>query len=443
MFDKKRRPTPWLAGLLAIGLIGSAATGAIVIRNRNATPDIAALTESVQSQPLTVRITASGDVKPIQTVNLSPKSAGILAELYVQQGDRVSQGQIIARMENADIVAEIEQARARVAQAQARLSQVRSGNRPEEISRGQAAVAQAEARVREAQSRLALAEDRVERNRSLADAGAISQDTLNQVISEAETARATVTQLQAGVRESRESLQLLQSGSRAEEIQEAQAQLQEAIANLRTVEVRQSDTVIRAPFGGIITQRYASEGAFVSPATSASAEQSGTSTAIVALAQGLEVVAEVPEVDIQQLRPNQPVEIVADAFPDDVFRGRVRLIAPEAVVRQNVTSFEVRVSLETGQDKLLSGMNVDLTFLGEEVDNAITVPIGAIVTAQGQTGVLVPDENNEATFRPVTLGTAVGDQTQILEGLQPGDRIFTAPPPGWSIEDIDPAKVEE
>lgn len=443
MFDKKRRPTPWLAGLLAIGLIGSAATGAIVIRNRNATPDIAAITESVQSQPLTVRITASGDVKPIQTVNLSPKSAGILAELYVQQGDRVSQGQVIARMENADIAAEIQQSRARIAQAQARLSQVRSGSRPEEVSRSQATVAQAEARVREAQSRLALAEDRVARNRSLADAGAISQDTLNQVISEAETARATVTQLQAGVRESRESLGLLQSGSRVEEIQEAEAQLQEAIANLRAVEVRQSDTVIRAPFAGIITQRYASEGAFVSPATSASAEQSGTSTAIVALAQGLEIVAEVPEVDIQQLRPNQPVEIVADAFSDDVFRGRVRLIAPEAVVRQNVTSFEVRVSLETGQDKLLSGMNVDLTFLGEELNDAITVPIGAIVTAQGQTGVLVPDENSKAIFRPVTLGTAVGDQTQILEGLRPGDRIFTAPPPGWSIADIDPTKGEE
>ncbi|NEQ25753.1 MAG: HlyD family efflux transporter periplasmic adaptor subunit, partial [Microcoleus sp. SIO2G3] len=395
MFDKKRRPTPWLAGLLAIGLIGTAATSAIVIRNRNAPPDVSAITQAVQSQPLTVRITASGEVKPLQTVNLSPKNAGVLAQLYVQQGDRVQQGQIIARMENADIVAELQQSRARVAQAQARLAQVRSGNRPEEISRGQATVAQAEARVREAQARVDLAEDRVERNRSLAESGAISQDDLNQVINEAETARANLAQLQAGVNESQESLRLLRSGSRAEEIQDAQAQLQEAIANLQAVEVRQSDTVIRAPFSGIITQKYASEGAFVSPATSASAEQSGTSTAIVALAQGLEVVAEVPEVDIQQLRPNQPVEIVADAFPDDVFRGRVRLIAPEAVVRQNVTSFEVRVALETGQDKLLSGMNVDLTFLGEDLPNAIAVPTAAIVTAKGETGVLVPDENNQ------------------------------------------------
>jgi HlyD family secretion protein len=443
LIGKVRRPTPWLAGLLAVGLIGTAATSAVVIRNRSAVPDVEAITVPVQSQALTVRITASGTVQPVQTVNLSPKNTGVLAELYVEQGDRVQQGQVIARMENADVAAELQQARARIAQVQARLTQVRSGNRPEEISRGQATVAQAEARVTEAEARVNLAQDRVERNRSLAAAGAISQDDLDQVLNEAETARANLAQLQAGVRESRESLRLLQSGSRTEEIQEAEAQLQEAIANLQGVEVRQSDTLIRAPFAGIITQKYATEGSFVSPATSASDVQSGSSTAIVALAQGLEVLADVPEVDIQQLRVGQPVEIAADAYADDVFRGRVRLIAPEAVVRQNVTSFQVRIDLTTGQDKLLSGMNVDLTFLGEEISNALVVPTAAIVTVQGKSGILIPGEDNKAIFRPITLGTAVGDQTQVLEGLQPGERIFTELPPGQKIEDIDPSRRDD
>jgi HlyD family secretion protein len=443
LVGKVRQPVPWLIGLVTVGILGTATASYIVIRNNAAAPDIAEITVPVAAQQLTVRITASGTVQPMQTVNLSPKTSGVLVELFVEQGDRVSSGQVIARMQSDDIEAELIQARARVAQAQARLAEVRSGNRPEEISQAQASVAQAEARLAEAEARLNLATDRTNRNQQLAAEGAISEDDLNQVLNEAETARATVAQNRASLREAQERLELLQRGSRSEDIQEAEAQLQEAIGNLRSAEVRQADALIRAPFAGIVTQKYATEGAFVTPTTSASEASSATSTAIVALAQGLEVLAEVPEVDIHQLKQGQSVEIVADAYPDQVFQGRVRLIAPEAVVKQNVTSFQVRIELITGQTELLSGMNVDATFLGDQLDDALVVPTVAIVTREGETGVLVPDQDGKAQFRPVTLGTAVGDQTQVLEGIQPGERVFIDLPPGQKWEDIDPSQREE
>ncbi len=161
---------------------------------------------------------------------------------------------------------------------------------------------------------------------------------------------------------------------------------------------------------------------------------SATSSSIVAVAQGLEVLAQVPETDIGRIKPGQQVEIVADAYPDQVFKGRVRLIAPEAVVEQGVTSFQVRVTLETGTDKLRSGLNVDLTFLGDRVNDALVLPTVAIVTEKGQTGVLVPDENNKPEFRQVTVGAQIQDQTQILEGVKSGDRIFVNPPKDYKIE---------
>jgi len=424
-FGKARRPAPWIIGLVTIGLLSTGSITYWVVRNQSTIPDVSGMTVQVESQPLQVRIDASGTVQPIQTVNLSPKTSGVLVELLVEQGDRVTQGQVIARMEYQSVEARLAQAEARVAQAEARLAQRRSGNRPEDIAKAEAQVAQAEARVTEAQAQLNLAEERVRRNTSLANEGAISSDELDAVLNQAETTRATVAQTQASLREAERNLELIQSGYRSEEIAEAQAQLAEAQADLRSVQVDYEDTLIRAPFDGVITQKYASEGAFVTPTTSASEATSATSTAIVALAQGLEVLAEVPEVDIQQLRVGQPVEIVADAYPGQVFRGKVLLIAPEAVVEQSVTSFQVRVALETGQEQLLSGMNVDVIFLGDEVDNALVVPTVAIVTREGETGVLVPDAENEPQFRPVMLGTAVGNQTQILEGLEPGDRVFT------------------
>ncbi|GAB4364575.1 MAG: efflux RND transporter periplasmic adaptor subunit [Elainellaceae cyanobacterium] len=434
---KIRQPNPWLVGAIAAGLLGTGSVTYWMLRTQSTPADISGMTVAVESQPLQVRIDASGTVQPIQTVNLSPKTSGVLSELFVEQGDRVEQGQLIARMENADVEARLDQSQAGVAQAQARLDKLRAGNRPEEIAQAQARVEQAEARVTEAQAQLDLAEERVRRNRSLAAEGAISQDDLDQFLNQAETARATVELNQASLREARRDLALQQEGSRTEDIAEAEAQLQEARANLQGVEVEFEDTYIRAPFDGIITQKYTNEGAVVTPTTSASEASSATSTAIVALARGLEVLAEVPEVDIRQLEVGQPVEIVADAFPDQVFKGRVELIAPEAVVEQNVTSFQVRVALETGEDQLLSGMNVDVIFLGDEVDNALVIPTVAIVTQDGETGVLVPDANNEPEFQPVTLGTAVGNQTQILEGIEPGDRVFTDIPPDseWNQSD--------
>jgi HlyD family secretion protein len=421
---KVRRPAPWIVGLIAAGVIGSGAATYFIVRHQTATPDLSALTVTVESQPLTVRISASGTVQPIQTVNLSPKSAGVLQELYVEQGDRVAQGQIIARMQSDSIQAELVQSRARVAQAQARLADLRAGSRPQEIAQNQAAVEQAQARVVEAQARVNRAEERVVRNRQLAADGAISQDDLDAVLNEAETAQATLEQNQANLREARQQLSLTRSGSRAEDIAEAAAQLKEAQGNVQAVQVQLEDTIIRAPFDGIVTQKYATEGAFVTPTTSASEASSATSTAIVALANGLEVLAEVPEVDINQIKLGQAVEVVADAYPDQIFQGKVRLVAPEAVVKQNVTSFQVRVELVSGQDKLLSGMNVDMTFLGDRLANALTVPTVAIVTKDGETGVLVPGATEQVEFRAVKLGTSVADQTQILEGLQPGDRVF-------------------
>ncbi|GAB1538074.1 hypothetical protein NUACC21_07310 [Scytonema sp. NUACC21] len=90
--------------------------------------------------------------------------------------------------------------------------------------------------------------------------------------------------------------------------------------------------------------------------------------------------------------------------------------------------FQVRVAIETGADKLRSGLNVDMTFLGDKVQDALLVPTVAIVTEKGETGVLVPDANNKPEFRSVTVGAQVKDQTQILDGVKAGDRIFLNPP---------------
>jgi HlyD family secretion protein len=399
-----------LIGGIVAGLIASGSL--IVWRSRHSPLDVDRYTVPVMdSRDLVARVAATGKVVPVQTVNISPKRSGLLTDLYVEQGDAVRTGQVIARMDNRDERAQLAQAQANLADAIARRDRTVAGNRAEEI-------AQAQAQVRAAASRAKLAQERLNRNEALAAEGVIPRDTLDELIANRDNAIATLNEAQ-------KRLQLLQRGSRSEDIRQAEAAVTAAQAQVQAARVALEDTVIRAPFDGIITQKYAVPGAFVTPTTSASTTTSATSTSIVAIAKGLEILAEVPEVDIGQVQLGQPVEIRADAYPGRTFQGRVRLIAPEAVVEQNVTFFQVRVSLLSGLAELRSGMNVDLDFLGQKVANALLVPTVAIAVEKGKTGVYVVGADNKPEFRPVTIGSSWQDQTQIITGVTAGERVFT------------------
>ena len=461
---KVKYPLRWLIGLIASGVLIVGTTATIkTIQQGNKPPDITKLTVPVAAKDITVRITASGKIQPIQSVNISPKSSGLLAELNVEQGQTVKKGQIIARMDNSEIKMRIIQYKANLEQAKAQLAESLAGSRPEEIAQGKARVdqaqaqlaiiregnrlqeiQQAQAQVDSAKAAIELTQSRLKRYQDLAKNGAISQDSLEQYISENRKAKANLEEAQkrlsllkignrnqdiqkqqAIVNQEKEALRKLENGSRPEEIARLKAAVASAEAQLKQQQVQLEDTIIRAPFAGMITQRYATVGGFVSPAVSASSSASATSTSIVALAKGLEVLANVPEVDISQIKQGQKVEITVDAYPDEIFQGQVRLIAPEAVVEQNVTSFQVRVTVNKGSEKLRSGMNVsEVTFLGNNIQNALLIPQELIVTRKGKTGVWLLGEKNQPEFNLVKIGANIDNEVQVLDGLKAGDRIF-------------------
>ncbi|PSN17233.1 efflux transporter periplasmic adaptor subunit [filamentous cyanobacterium CCP5] len=435
LFGKIRRPGLAIA-LTLVAVVVAAATAGLIWRSRRPQYDLSALTVPVETQALTVRVTASGTVQPIQTVNLSPKNAGIVVNLLVEQGDAVSAGEVIARMSSDDIQAQIAQDRSAVAEAQARLQEVRNGSRPEEVAQAEAALRAATTQVEDAQARLDLAQSQLRRTEDLYQQGALPASDLDSAQRELRSAQAAYRQSQAGVEEARSRLQDIRTLPVPEAVAQAEAQVAQAQGRLQGSQVRLEDTIIRAPFDGIVTQKFATEGAFVTPTTSASEATSATSTAIVALARGLEVLVEVPEADISQIQPGQRVEIRADAFPDQMFQGQVRLIAPEAIERQNVTLFQVRVELLSGEEQLRSNMNVTVSFIGNQLEDAMVVPTVAVVTQGGTTGVLVPGDRNDIVFRPVELGPQVGDQIQVLSGVTEGQPVLIDLPPGKSLDNI-------
>jgi len=504
LFQKRRTPILIAGGILltgAIGLAGATQLGWLK-PGGEANKALSELTVEAKREKLTAKVKASGTITPRQTVNVSPKSAGRVMKLMVEQGDSVVEGQELARMDASDIEGERDQVLAAVASAQARLQQLRSPNRSElvrqaanevdrsqgdvfnaesEISNAQSEITRSEGLIADARAGLELAQRQYQRNFDLRSEGAISinaldeferklqgaKQTLRQTVAQRDQAQEKVrqakarrTQAEIQVSSKQEGLtQQGQSGSDGD-IAVQQAQVEEAQARLKAIETRIEDTIVRAPFSGLVTQRYASVGAFVTPTTQASASATGgaTSTSIVAISSDLEVLAKIPEIDINQVKVGLSAEMMVDAFPNETFKGKIRLIAPEAIEERDVRFFQVRLKLLSGQRKLKSGMNVDIEFSGPESE-ALLVPTVAIVTKKGSPGVLVPDEKGKPTFKPVKIGTTQsgrsrdkskddgadksGDKsgssvgkTQITGGLKEGDRVFINLPEGQKLDQL-------
>lgn len=465
----------WIFGFLGLGGI---ATGVIVFTQRHSATEDATLFQHTipveVRQKWTTQIQVSGVVRPIRRVNLGPEEGGKLVQLYVNEGDRVQKDQIIAQMVNDRLQVQLAEYRALVTKAEADLAEKRAGNRPEEIEQGRARLqqaqaeltqvldsspaelSQAEAQVQSAQVKTEQAKVQRERFQTLEREGAISQERWEEAevnyktalftgleaqkrLKQTQVSRAQeIARRRAAVAEAAQSLRHLQNGSRSEEIARAVAEVQQAKAQQAQYQVQLNNTVIRAPFSGIITRRFAQAGDFVTPTTAASSGEGATSTSIVELSSGLEIEAKVPEASIAKIQIRQPVEIRTDAQPNQVLQGQVQLITPRAILENNITSFRVKIAILTGQPFLKPEMNVRLAIQSQPIQNAQLIPLAAVMTqGKDQNTVYVLGNNNQPEKRVITLGASSGDKVQVLTGLNVRDRVFTTPPQDQPIEGVD------
>jgi len=315
--------------------------------------DLSEFTIAAESGTLPGLITASGELKANKSVNISPKRQGILDEIFVEEGDRVNKGDLIAKMDFGDL----------------------------------------EYRIKDLRANYETQKANYLRRQMLFNEGAIS----------------------------------------AEDYEEYKNRFLRSEAKFKQIEIEEDETNIRAPFRGVITNRYAVPGSFVTPTTSASSSREGgaTSSSIVKLSQGLVIVAKVPESDIGRIKTAQQATIRVDAFPDRRFTAVVSKISPSAIKNNNVTSFEVTLLLNNRSKNLLLGMTSDINFQTGATKISTLIPTVAIVTEEGKAGVLIVGKNNQPKFKKVELGTSSGSKTAIISGLEPGEKVFIDLPP-WA-----------
>jgi len=354
-------------------------------------------------------LTASGYVVARRKAVVSAKIQGRLAELRVEEGSRVREHDVLARLESDDYEAQVRRARAQVQQAQAQLAAA------------QAAIRRADADLAEARRQLGVHE-------RLAREAILPTDTLD-------ATRSRVAVLEAAIGQ-----------ARADE-QRARAAQMQAEADLRYAEALLQNTVIRAPFTGVVVKKMAEVGESVAPIPPG-VNLSTSSGAIVALADldTLEVEVDVAEANVSKLADEQPAEVQVEAFPDKRYKARLRQVIPTA--DRTKATVMVKVTILDRDPNLKPEMSAKATFIeadsageaGAPVRSTILVPQNAIVTRNGRTHVF-EIVDGAARIVPVTTGPARQDQVAVT-GLVGGETLVLNPPDGLENGDrVAPRRV--
>jgi ABC exporter DevB family membrane fusion protein len=295
------------------------------------------------------RIAAGGLVEPVNEERvIIPQISGRLDKVYIDEGDSISAGQLIAEIENSELRAGVAAAQAQVELRQAELDRLRNGARPEEIAEASAALA-----ASEAANRVAMAT--FKRNQSLLERSQISQARFDEVRGEADSAR-------AGRDRAAASLALLRAGTRKEDLRAGEARLAAALAERDRARALFEKSQIRSPIDGIVLKRDLREGETV-------VALSPLPLARVGDTRQLHVRADIDELDINRVRVGQVAEIRSEAFPGQHFAGKVihvsrrmgrrNLSSGDPAEKQDAKILEALVLLD-GQSALPVGLRVDV-----------------------------------------------------------------------------------
>jgi len=355
------------------------------------------------SQALTL-FNATGYVVPQTKADVASKATGRLEALEVEEGSRVTRGQIIARLENGDVTAAMERARANVEATLAAANEARARRRET-----QARVAEARAELRDATQALARA-------RAIVDEGFVTAEVYDAAVARKDKAAASLASSVASVAAAEAS------------IASAEAQVSAARAALEEAKVQVEYTLIRAPFDGVILAKQADIGDVVAPFSS-TAESKG---AVVSMADlnTLQVETDVSESNLTRLAVGEPAEIELDALPGVRLRGEVHMIVP-TVDRAKATVL-AKVRFLDEDDRVLPDMSARVAFLSAAIapqeNRPRTVVQPQAIVTRGGVSVVFRVENDRAAAVPVQRSGALGDLAIVEGEVAAGDTVVLDPP---------------
>jgi HlyD family secretion protein len=393
---KSRKFWIWIV-VIAVIVFGLAAAGLSRL-GRPAAIDPNRLAK-VSRGDVTRSVVATGKIQPITKVEVKSKASGIVEKLFVDINSVVKKGQPLAELDRQEIIAQVAAQKAQLASAQANVTSF------------QANIVQD--RVNSAAPDLPMYKATLDRNIALKREGIVSQQALDDTNKEylAALTRRDSARAQVGVDNAK--------------LKQARAQVLQSEASLKQLEEQLGYTTITAPMDGVILSRDVEIGAAVSSILVLG------STATLVMTEGdlhqVYVQGKVDEADIAHVYMAQAARIKVESFRDRTFNGKVTKIAPLGVEKDNVTTFEVRVSIDNPDGELKANMTANAEILLDEHKGVLTIPENAVsYDNQKHASVQIPDANRKEGFRsvPVQVGLSNGSLTEIVSGLTEGQQVI-------------------
>ncbi|MGC1461116.1 MAG: efflux RND transporter periplasmic adaptor subunit [Terracidiphilus sp.] len=343
-------------------------------------------------------VVATGKIQPITEVEVKSKASGIVEKLYVDINYVVKKGQQLAQLDQEEIEAQVAAQRAQLASAEANVSTLQANIEQDKVNA--------------AAPDLPMYKATLDRNLEMQKEGIVSRQALD------DTNKDYLAAL------TRRDSSKAQIGVDTAKLKQARAQVMQSQASLIQLEEQLGYTTIQAPMDGVILSRDVEIGDAVSSILVLG------STATLVMTEGdttsVYVQGKVDEADIAHVYMGQPTRIKVESFRDRLFYGKVTKIAPMGVEKDNVTTFEVRVSINNPGGELKANMTANAEILMDEHKGVLTVPENA-VTYDGQknASVQIPDKRQKEGWRkiPVKVGLSNGAVTEIVSGLKEGDQV--------------------
>jgi len=391
----------------AVGLAGylprkerEEAANAAAASEKNTLPTVTSA--RVRKAAADTDVVLPGDLSPLIESSIYARASGYVRKRYVDIGDRVKEGQLMAEIDAPELDQQVAQARAAVSQAQQQLAQAR------------AALVQAE-------SQRDLAKITAERYNNLVAKGAVARQDADTQQSNYKTSEALVSAQEASV------------AAAADNVKQAQANLDRVIS-------LQDFKSVKAPYAGIVTARNIDAGALIS-ATGAGQGTSPMSTGGAAAANGNEmfrvaqigtirILVSVPQSNAPGIRVGMPAGVTVNEFPGRVFNGKVTRTTNSLDPNSRTLLVEVQVANADG--KLLPGMYAEVRFRSHRDTPPMLVPGDALITSNNGAQVAVLEnsgngDTKKVRLQSVTIGRDYGAETEILSGLQGDETVVVNP----------------
>ena len=396
--NRKSKRKIWIwTGLIALVVI--VALGWTVAARGNGTKLEPSQLGKVERGDIARSVVATGKVQPITKVEVKSKASGIVTDLKTDINATVKQGQILAQLDQLEILDQVDAQKAQLAAAESNAKAAEAAIEYDKVA------AQA--------PDLPMYQHTYERNLQMSKDGVVSQqaldDTQQKYLAAANTRDRAVSQIVVD----------------RSKLRQAEAQVSQAQSSLKQLEEQLAYTTITSPMDGVVLSRDVEKG----DAVSSILVLGSTATLVMTIGDIHQVYVQgkVDESDIGKVYLGQPARIKVESFKDKTFLGKVTRIAPLGVEKDNVTTFEVRVSIDNPGGELKANMTANAEILLEEHKGVLTVPEQAVIYDKDRNAsVEVPDPKEKKGRRKVSIkaGISNGTKTEVLAGLKAGDTVI-------------------